>query len=391
MKVTLYPDYPEENWPSMKVYHRNLKAQISHLRSRNSTSASSAAFRSGYFDGQAKRKTLRIKEYLGFKKISRKVGHFNLKTRLIFRFLLNPLLAPFHQEDINHILDQSYGHLVFFLNPKKTVVTCHDLNPLKFRWKKGFKEKIKKWLYVLSLRGMIRSAKIISVSQATKNDLIRFLNCPEEKIVVIPQGARETFKSIKNIHNISIDKLIYKLPSKFILYVGHSGEFKNIKGLLKTFNLLLKEPKFSQFSLVKIGEEFSPPQKQLIKKLKIQDKIIHIPYASQKDLVLIYNKARCLLHLSLMEGFGATVLEAMKCGCPVVCSDIPALRELTAGKLPLIKPDDYQAACLLLKKILKDQKFREKLGQIGLKQAEKFTWQKTGQKTFAVYQSLFSP
>lgn len=363
MKVSLFPDYPEEKFQSIEVYRNNLKVQISKFKS------------------------IEIKEILGFKRPSNLVGHVNLKTRLFFRFILNPLLAPFRQGEVNHILDQSYGHLLFFLNPQRTVVTCHDLNPLKFSWKKQWKEKVKKKLYLLSLKGMKRAAKIIAVSQATKRDIIEFLNYPEEKIVVIPEGVNKIFRPIKD--KAAYQKILkYKLPNKFILYVGHSGEFKNLKAVLKTFSLLLQNPAFSDFHFVKIGEAFSDSQEKLIKKLKIQNRIKRIPYVPEKDLPLIYNKASCFLHLSLMEGFGLIILEAMACGCPAVASDIPAIRELTEGKIPLVSPNDTKSSLPLLKKILREKNFRERVIKKGLKQAKKFTWQKTALETLKVYESL---
>lgn len=366
MKISIFPDYPEELWPSMQTYQKNLIGELTKPNQQ-----------------------IKVKTVLNFAKLSKKIGHSNLKTRLFFRFGLNPLLAPFQQGDINHILDQTYGHLVFFLNPDKTVVTCHDLNPLKFVWQRQWKEKIKKELYLLSLKGMTRATRIIAVSQATKSDIVRLLGYPEERIVVIPEGVNEIFCPVKTEKAYqSISK--YKLPDKFLLYVGHSGEYKNLKTALRVFALLIKDPSFADFCFIKIGEDFSDKQKKLIKKLGIVDKIKRLSSIPEKDLVLIYNKAACLLHLSLMEGFGLTILEAMACGCPVICSDIPSLRELTAGKVPLVEPDDMAAVLRLLKKILKDKNFREKAVSNGLSQAKKFTWKKTAQKTLKVYETINS-
>lgn len=369
MKVAIFRDYPEEGFPSMEVYADNLAFALKKQKSK-----------------------FKINEYLALASLSKKLGYFNLKTRFIFRYFIYSILAPLNQGDINHVIDQSYGHLVYFLNPKKTIVTVHDLDVLRLKFLKWrtLRDKAIKFSYLWSVNGLKRAAKIIAVSQDTKNDLVRLLKIPSEKVVVIPEGVEPIFKKIKNKKELERIKKKYHLHDKFILHVGECWEYKNIEGILKVFKQLTEKSGLKNLFFVKVGGAWTGEQKALIRRLKIDDKVIKLPFVPREDLPAIYNLARALVQLSYLEGFGLTVLEAMACGCPVVVSNIPALKELVNNAGIIVNPRDIEKVVNSIVRLLINDKTKSyRYSLAGLKRAKLFNWQKTAKKTIRVYEEIF--
>ena len=367
MKVTIFRDYPEEGFPSIEVYTNNL---ISGLKKQ--------------------RLKFKIKPYLALAAWSKKLGYSSLKTRLIFRFVIYSLLAPFHQGDINHVVDHTYGHLVYFLNPRKTVVTVHDLDVLRLKFLKWptFRDKVIRRLYLFSASGLKRAAMIIAVSEDTKNDLIRFLKIPAERIAVIPEGVEPVFKKIDNKEELKRVKSKYHLPDKYLLHVGECWQYKNIEGILGVFKNLNEKKEFENLSFVKVGGTWTEEQKKLIRRLKIKDKVIKLPFVPRKDLPAIYNLAKILIQLSHLEGFGLTVLEAMACGCPVVVSHTPALKSLVAKAGIVVNPKEVGGVTTAVSKLLRQETKHCRYSRLGLKRAKLFNWQKTAEETIKVYRGI---
>jgi len=364
--VMMFINYPEEGFVSTDVYEKNLSCSL--------------------------KKYIIVVKYLPFNKLSGKLGYFNLKTRFLFRYFIYPLSIFFHQGDINHIVDQTYAHLLYFLDGSKTVVTVHDLDVLRLKFIKWptLRDKLIKYFYIWSVKGLKNAAKIIAVSKDTKNDLINFLNIPSEKIVVIPQGVSPEFKRINNKIILGKVKKKYNLPDKFILHVGQNWQYKNIEGILEIFGEISKEKDFQNLFFVKVNGDWSENQNKLIDKLGIRNRIIKLPYILLEDLVVIYNHATVLLQLSFLEGFGLTVLEAMACGCPVAVSNTPALKELVSDCGIILDPLEKKKTIINLKSLILDRKKRLLYSQKCLIKSKNYSWKKTAQKTLKVYEEVIA-
>lgn len=369
MKVTIFRDYPEEGFPSMEVYADNLSAALKKIKP-----------------------SLEFKEYLPLADWSKRIGYSSLKARLIFRFLIYPLMAPFRQSEVNHLVDHSYGHLAYFLDSKKTVVTVHDLDVLRLKFLKWptFRDKVMRGLYLFSVSGLKRAALIIAVSEDTKNDLVRFLKIPKKKIVVIPEGVEPIFRKIDDKKKLAKIKKKYHLPEKYLLHVGECWQYKNIEGILRVFAALSQLNKFEDLFFVKVGGTWTEEQKKLIKQLKVEAKVVKLPFIPRQDLPGLYNLAQVLVQLSFLEGFGLTVLEAMACGCPVVVSTTPALKELVGEAGEVVKARDKKGAVRTLDGLLSKKNSYRQLSQKGLQRAKLYRWSKTANQTIKVYQKIIS-
>jgi len=369
MKINIFPDYKQEGWLSMEVYAESLIRALKGLKIRD----------------------LKVKTFLALPKFSSFFPKEKKKARYFFRYVINPFFAFFNQGDVNHIIDQAYTPLLLSLNHRKTIVTCHDLiipfwqerqSDLKRTWKSKLRLKIGKWRFA-QLR---KAAKIIAVSQATKDKLVREIKIDPQKIVVIHEGVEEKFRKIKDQKKLLDFKNQYQLPDNFLLHVGSCADYKNIDGLLKIFYNLAKKKK--NLFLIKVGENWQPKHLRLIKRLKIENKIRHLGYLPEKELPLIYNLATVLVQPSFVEGFGLTVLEAMICSCPVFISQAPALKEVTGQAGIIFNEKDEEGASLTILKTLNNQKLLSNFVLKGEKRARQFTWVRTAQKTYQVYQEV---
>lgn len=287
-----------------------------------------------------------------------------------------PRAAKRQQADINHILDHSISHLIGALDAKKTVITCHDLIGLKIPKSTSFWKRRIFWNNIT--RNMVKARKIIAVSQSTKNDILKFTSYKSGDIVVIYEGIGKSFKQIEK--DIIEERFGFKKPT--ILHVGHNNLYKNVEGLIKAISLLGKDIK-----LVKVGP-ISRGQFKLLKKLKID--FVQFLDLSEEELMQVYNAVDLLVYPSWHEGFGLSVLEAMASGCPVICSNIGALLEVTSEAAIKIAPDDISSIAKAIKKVLENPQLRQELIGKGFRQAGKFNWEDAACETAEVYKSILS-
>lgn len=275
----------------------------------------------------------------------------------------------------------------------KTVVTVHDLTPFVFpeHFPVGLRGKLKWWIQKMSLG---RADAVITDSQSSKNDIMRFANIPESRIVVVYLAAGEQFKRIKNQESkINSIKTKYGLPEKFALYVGDATWNKNLPRLIEA-------TKKADIPLVMVGKalldtDFNKTNiwnKDLIKAqemVKENKLVIRLGYVPTEDLVLLYNMATVFCMPSLYEGFGLPVLEAMQCGCPVITTKEGSLFEV-AGDAALYV-DAYDALEITggIKRVFADGTLRRELSQKALQQAKKFSWKMTVNRAMQVYKEVY--
>lgn len=284
------------------------------------------------------------------------------------------------KHDIYHFTNQNMSFLLkkyknrFF----PSVVTCHDITP--------YIMPNNLWNYFSKLHaysGLKFADKIIAISNSTRNDLIKYLSIPAEKIVVIHLGITNNFCLREK--NDARKKLNLPLNKKFILNVSARYRRKNIKTAINVFNQIQKD--IPDTMMIKIGSE-REENLRLVEQLGINDKFIHIPDIEPEQLPWYYNAADVFLFPSLYEGFGFPVLESMASGCPVVSSNTSSLPEIIGDNVPMFDPMDVQEFKNAIIKIFTDKQYEQQLVEKGLKQALKFSWEKTAEETFKVYKSI---
>jgi len=207
-----------------------------------------------------------------------------------------------------------------------------------------FPKGIKGWIKYQIQKKSLRGAKaIITDSQNSKKDIIKFIGFPKNRIYVIYLAPGKEFKKLATSNWQLEIKEKYQLPETFLLYVGDVNYSKNILGLVKAFSNL--KPQNSNLKLILVGKAFKdetlPETKeilQLIKVLKLKDFVRILGFVSDKDLVAIYNLATVYCQPSFYEGFGLPVLEAMACGTPVVAANTSSLPEICGDAAIMVNP-----------------------------------------------------
>jgi len=279
---------------------------------------------------------------------------------------------------------------------KKFVLTIHDLiishfpdsrattlSPLQYRF------KLFGYHFVLS-QAVKKAAKIIAVSQATKDDILKFYpKIREKKIEVIYEGV-SAFPS-KNDFNYDFLLKKYHLPKPYLLYFGAAYPHKNLKRLLRSFKIILEKYQKNIFLALGGKEDFFYRRlKNYAKDLGLSKKIFFLGFVPDEDMPLIYKNALAYIFPSLKEGFGLPVLEAMSFGLPVVCSNLSSLPEIAGEAALYFNPyrEDEIAEKIYL--LISNEQLRQKLIERGKERIKKFNWRDCAENTLNIYKSLLS-
>jgi glycosyltransferase involved in cell wall biosynthesis len=266
----------------------------------------------------------------------------------------------------------------------KTVITIHDLAFMLYP--EATSERILKH----HSRWVPYSARqcdhIIADSFQTKLDIIELLQIPEEKIDVIHLAADGNFKYVSNTSFLYTK---YKLPEKYILFVGTLEPRKNLLGLLQSYLHLIKNYSCSE-KLVIVGAKGwkYTPIFEWVKENHLEEYIVFTGFIDDEDLPAIYSAASVFVMPSVYEGFGLPLLEAMQCGTPVIGSDISSIPEIIGEAGILIEPNDHSAWADEIYRMISDSSIRESYSQKALERAKQFTWEKTARETKRIYEKV---
>ena len=261
------------------------------------------------------------------------------------------------------------------------ITTIHDFGFLKFP--ATAHPKIKS-VMARRLKWVKKEADVvIAISESTKKDIIEILNIPEQKIKVVYEAAPDDVIQIKDQKKINQIKNKYKLDGDFLLSVATLEPRKNLKRIILAFQKIKKD--FPSMKLVIVGKSGWDQSLNEIAKQKQSD-IVFTGYINRSDLLALYSSASCFVFPSLYEGFGLPILEAMKCGAPVVTSNVSSMPEVAGQAGVLVDPLSVEKITQGIKKAIGD---KENLVQKGFEQANSFSWEKTAKETLKVYEEIF--
>jgi glycosyltransferase involved in cell wall biosynthesis len=294
-----------------------------------------------------------------------------------------PRLLRRHQADLLH----SPHFNIPLARPCPTVVTIHDV--IYLACKQDLPSRLGRLYYHAMMAASVRRAdRVITVSEFSKREIVRYLKADPAKIDVIHSGVDPGFQHV--IDRPQMDSVLsrYGIDEDYILYTGIYRPRKNHAGLVRAFRELLGSG--TRAKLVIAGpldqREAEADLRQLGRELGIADKIILTGFVPDSDLPSLYSAARVYACPSLYEGFGFTVLEAMACGVPVVCSAATSLPEI-AGDAALYadarKPQEFAAA---LWRAFHETELRGELIEKGLDNVRRFSWQNAANATLSIYQ-----
>ncbi|MBI2085986.1 glycosyltransferase family 4 protein [Candidatus Daviesbacteria bacterium] len=269
----------------------------------------------------------------------------------------------------------------------KTVVTVHDLGSEYLPSMHQIKQRL--YLGFMQKRQLKTATKIIAVSKATKQDLVRKIHIDEKKISVVYEGYdKEKFKVQSSKFKVSqIIKKYNLIYQNYFLFVGTVQPRKNLERLIEAFS-----HQSSAFRLIIAGSKgwMSDEIYKLPKKLGIEDRVKFLGYVPDEKLPALYSGAIAFVFPSLFEGFGLPILEAQACGCPVITSNLSSMPEVggppAGGAAVYVNPYDIDDIVSGMGRIM-NHELRIKLIKIGLENVKRFSWEKCARETLKVLES----
>jgi len=258
-----------------------------------------------------------------------------------------------------------------FLNGKPFVLTVHDMIPELFS-SNDFQVKVKPLLCQ-------KAAHIVAVSERTKQDLMRLLHVPEEKISVIYHGA-PTYDDQVSLKPI--------FDGQYILYVGQRRDsYKNFLPMLKSLAPVLQH--HQDIKVVCTGPDFTKAERLFMEKVGLCNKVCHF-HVNDQELQNLYAHALCFIYPSVYEGFGIPILEAYRANCPVLLNEASCFPEIAQEAAVYFHLDDQSSD---LDQVMEDflrmtDSERKSLLERQCERLSCFSWQKSAQKLIDLYNSI---
>ena len=268
-------------------------------------------------------------------------------------------------------------------SPCPYVVTIHDMTlsmlPHYHPWRK---QLLIRPLIPLVAR---RAARVITVSQSARNDIVRLLHIPAERVSVIPEAAAAYFRPASAEEQARV-RAAYGLRRPFIFSIGTLEPRKNLVRLIRAWGKLRQQGAIEHQLVIAGGHgwQYGPIYAEA-QRLDCADDVIFTGYLPASDLPGLYSAADVFAFPSLYEGFGLPVVEAMACGTPVLISTTPALVEVAGDAAVQVEAHSVASISEGLERILSDAPLREQLRQAGLARAASYSWERTARSTLAVY------
>ncbi len=238
-----------------------------------------------------------------------------------------------------------------------------------------------------------RAKKIITVSGFEKNRIRKFFGWPEtdHRLVAIYNGVSEHFKMVDDKNELELVKKKYNLPDKFFFHLGNTDPKKNTIGVLKAYSDFRKRYE-EDIPLVMLDFDRQELNRMLteIGNKKLIDHILLTGYVINTDLPAIYSQCEIFLYPSLRESFGIPMLEAMKCGVPVITSNTSSMPEVSGGAAMIINPCKPEEITDAMIKLLEDENIKSIIIKEGFEQAKKFSWKNMATDVLKLYKEVYS-
>ncbi|NVE94946.1 glycosyltransferase family 4 protein [Altererythrobacter lutimaris] len=235
-------------------------------------------------------------------------------------------------------------------------------------------------------RALRRSDSIISVSEATRKDIIACDPSAGPKTTAILSGVSSNFRPSEVDARVLAKFGIAK--NKYVLTVGQNAPYKNHESVIRGFAKAFADSPHMQLVLIQRRGLRDAALQRLCSDLRIDGRVRFVEPVDDDVLVQLYNGALALLHPSICEGFGMPLAEAMACGCPVITSDQSAMPEVTGGAALLVDPLNVEAIAHAQRRLATDADLRAELRAKGLERAAQLSWQRCAEQHLEVYKQV---
>ena len=274
------------------------------------------------------------------------------------------------------------------LTPCRSIVTIHDCIHLRFpEYLPGRLAHL--YARIFFRVAAKRSARILTVSEASKRDILRFCPVPAEKVTVIFNAIDDRFFEPPGPAEMTRVRERYQLERPFLLYSGNVKPHKNLERLIDAF-ARLRGDGGDDIMLLITGAEISryAELRRAVHRFNLHKHVRFLGFQSAERLAILYRLADAFVFPSLYEGFGLPPLEAMASGTPVLTSNVSSLPEVVGDAALLIDPYEPAAIADGMRRILSDQALRATLIARGLERAAQFSWEDSVRRVLRIYHDV---
>lgn len=279
-------------------------------------------------------------------------------------------------------------YVVSPLTTCRFVVTIHDCIHLRFPQYLPSRGAL---TYARMMMGFSarRSQRVLTVSQASKDDILHYLQVPASKVEVIYNALDTRLAGEPTADEVAHVRERFQLTAPFVLYTGNIKPHKNVDRLIEAFSQLRGQG-FTDTKLLIIGDEISkyPNLRRLVHRHQLHQHVRFLGFVPDATLAVLYRLAAVFVFPSLYEGFGLPPLEAMAAGAPVITSNTSSLPEVVGDAAILIDPMDPGAIAQAMARVLTDAPLRADLIRRGRDRVHAFSWERSVARIRAVYGEL---
>jgi glycosyltransferase involved in cell wall biosynthesis len=263
------------------------------------------------------------------------------------------------------------------------VMTIHDLNHVRLP---QFYSPFHKYYYKYVVRPSAKKSKcIFTVSEFSKKEILSWVDLDSREVLVTYNGIGDKFKVVNEEVKLKEVENKYKLPDKFILYVGNLKPHKNVDTLVKAVKYIKST---NDIKLV-IGGKVNDTLLKIIEDNNLHEKVQFIGFIDEEDLPIIYNLASVFVFPSLYEGFGLPPIEAMACGCPAIAANTSSLPEVLGKEGITFEATDEKDLASKIDYLLANEDIYIKYSSYGVNRAKDFTWDELVKITSYKYKEIW--
>ena len=291
--------------------------------------------------------------------------------------------------DIYHIVDHSYAHLAASLPHGRVVVTCHDVDAFRPLTDPAFDESSLPRFFVRRLlRGLQAAARVVCVSETTRDELGQRGLVPPERLSVVPNGVHPQCSPDPDpAADNDLAALIGRGAGPELLHVGSTIPRKRVDTLIDLFaRVAASRP---DVTLLRAGGPFSDEQQHRLESHGIGDRVRVLPFVDRRVLAAAYRRSALVLLPSAREGFGLPVVEALACGTPVLASDLPVIREVGGGAIEYAPVGEAEVWAARVQSLLRERELDPgrwlQRRQAGFGRAARFSWRAHAQRMRVIY------
>jgi len=314
-----------------------------------------------------------------FEPLAGRARHYSIGEQLSIPFALSRV-----QVELFH----APHYVVSPLTRCPYVVTIHDCIHLRFP------QYLPNRLAPIYARAVMRTAarnarRVLTVSQASKQDILHYLGIPADKVEVIYNALDTRLATPPTKDDIARVRERFQLTSPFILYAGNIKPHKNVDRLIEAYSILRRRG-IVGVKLLIIGDEISkyPNLRRLVHRFQLHQHVRFLGFVPEATLSALYRLASVFVFPSLYEGFGLPPLEAMAAGAPVITSNVSSLPEVVGDAAVLIDPMDAGAIAEAMGRVLADADLRADLIRRGHERVKAFSWERSVSRVHEVYAEL---